>query len=590
LSQIGPVVILSLMFSLLETKLILPAHLRHIKIQNSNGEQGGFFGAVKKVQNRFAKGLTNFAQTHYLATLKLAVRERYTTVACFIAVLILVISLLPSGILRFVFFPNVPSDFINVELQMPQGVSYRKTFDYALKIEDAAWKMAERYEREVGSETPIIKQLMVQSIKDDEVKIVIELIPSTYRDVTSVELARWMRDSLGALSGIRALSIDANAGPSRMPVDMELTSSKLEDLRDAASQIKVELAGITGVYDIRDTFNAGGPELDIRVTTEGEALGLGQVALARQVRQAFFGAEVQRVQRGRHEVRVYVRFPESLRESVETLQSMWITLPDGRKVPFGVVGEARERTGVSTIMRLDRRRVVNVQADVNKSIVEPGRVNEVMKTEILPDLLARYPGMSYRFAGEAEDQADTERVLVVAMIAVLVMIFSVLAIPLRSYGQPLIIMSVIPFGLVGAFIGHLILGKEINVLSVIGIVGLAGIVVNDSLVMVDYINHHLGEGMSRLESVLQAGVRRFRAIVLTSVTTFMGLLPIQLETSIQSEFVKPMAISIAFGVLFATLVTLLLVPVLFFVADDIKALSLRVKRYLFGSAEIGQQR
>jgi multidrug efflux pump subunit AcrB len=202
--------------------------------------------------------------------------------------------------------------------------------------------------------------------------------------------------------------------------------------------------------------------------------------------------------------------------------------------------------------------------------------------------MARYPGVSYQFAGEPEDQADTQQILLIGSIAVLVMIFSALAVPLRSYSQPLIIMSVIPFGLVGAFVGHLILGKEINVLSIVGIVGLTGIVVNDSLVMVDYINHHMTQGMRTTEAVMKAGVLRFRAIVLTSVTTFMGLLPIQMESSIQSEFVKPMAISIAFGVLFATLVTLLLVPVLFFIAEDIKQLQQRLKHYLFADKSLQQ--
>lgn len=336
---------------------------------------------------------------------------------------------------------------------MPEGTSYLKTHEYALKIEQAAWEMSSRYQKEVGSDAAAVKQLMVLSEKDNKANITLELIPSTERDTTSVELAGWLRESIGTLSGIRSLSIDAVAGPAGLPLDVELASKDLDSLRQAADQVKEALLGIGGVFDVRDTFNAGGPELDIRVTREGEALGLGQVELARQVRQAFFGAEVQRVQRGRHEVRVYVRFPEAQRTTTHSLRSMWIQLPDGRKVPFDVVAEALERTGVSTINRLNRRRVVNIQADVNKSAIEPGQVTKFLETEVMPGLLARYPDVEYRFAGEAEDQADTTQTLLIAVAAVLVMIYAALAVPLRSYSQPLVIMAVIPFGLVGAFFG-----------------------------------------------------------------------------------------------------------------------------------------
>ena len=430
--------------------------------------------------------------------------------------------------------------------------------------------MDERYKRETGGEIGAVKELMTLSSSDTEADITIELLDSTERSIQSVEMAIWLREYMGNLAGVQSLSIDANAGPSGSPVDVELTGSNLQNLRSSAAEVKTALALFDGVFDVRDTFNAGAPELDIRITSEGESLGLGQVELARQVRQAFFGAEIQRVQRGRNEVRVYVRFPEHHRTSLDSLNTMWIEIPDGRRVPFDVVGKAIESTGVSSINRFNRQRVVNVRADVNKSLVEPGKVNEMLRREVLPKVIAQYPGVSFRFSGEAEAQADSTATLQLGIAVVLIMIYAALAIPLKSYGQPLLIMSAIPFGIVGALLGHFLLGKEISVLSVIGMVGLMGIVVNDSLVLVDYINHRIEEGTQWREAVLQAGVRRFRAVVLTSLTTFMGLLPIQLETSIQAQFVKPMAISVAFGVLFATLVTLFLVPILFYVANDLK--------------------
>ena len=401
----------------------------------------------------------------------------------------------------------------------------------------------------------------------------IDLVPSEQRAISSVVLAQWLREELGQLEGVRELSIDAVAGPPGSALEVQFTGNNLESLRLAAKELKQSLTLMEGVQDVSDSFNAGGKELDIHVTPQGEALGLGDVDLARQVRQAFFGAEVQRVQRGRDEVRVYVRLPAGERAQLGSLQSLWIRLPDGRKVPFPVVGEAREKTGLSVIDRIDRKRVVFVRADVNKRVVEPGEVTDLLQAEILPEILQRHPGITYSFGGEAEAEEKTSEALTYGFIIILIMIYGALAIPLKSYLEPTLIMSVIPFGIIGAIIGHLLLGKDISILSVIGIIGLVGVVVNDSLVMVDFINHYIDEGHDWRSAILEAGPKRFRPVILTSVTTFLGLLPIQMETSIQSEFVKPMAISVAFGVLFATFVTLILVPVLYHIARDLEALT-----------------
>ena len=483
------------------------------------------------------------------------------------------LALVPAGIVRLVFFPNVPSNQINIDLKMPQGTPWQRTHDYTLRIEQAAREMDDRYRRETGSEGGVIQELMSLSTTDTESRVTVELLPSTERKLTSVELAGWLREALGPLSGVQSLAFDANAGPPGLAVDVELAGKDLQALRSAAEELKSALVGFAGVYDVRDSFDAGGPELDIRLTPQGDALGLGQVELARQVRQAFFGAEIQRFQRDRHEVRVYVRFPAATRANLETLRSMWIEVPGHGKVPFEVVGEAVERTGVSTINRFNRQRVVNVLAEVDKSKIEPGDVIRAITGELLPGILAQHPGVTSRMSGQAEQQAETADTLGLGVVAVMLMIYAALAVPLRSYGQPLIIMAVIPFGIVGAILGHLILGNSISMLSVVGMIGLVGIVVNDSLVLVDNINQRIrAQGQAWRAAVLEGGVQRFRPVVLTSVTTFMGLLPIQLESSIQAQFVKPMAISIAFGVLFATAVTLFLVPVLSFVGRDLRAL------------------
>ncbi len=568
MGQIGAVVILCIFFSLIETKLILPAHLRHIRIGQK--ATSGWRKPVDAVQGYCSTGLKNFASGPYKRLLSLSLKHRYTTLSIFVGLLIVCLALVPSGIVRFVFFPNVPSDQIIVNLEMPQGTPWQKTHDYARRIEKAAQAMNERYLASLDTEIDVVRHLMVVSESDTSARVDIDLVPSEERTISSVVLAQWFREELGILEGVRVLNIDAVAGPAGANLEVQLQGKDLEILRLAANELKQAMAGIAGVQDISDSFNGGGRELDIRVSPEGEVLGLGNVELARQVRQAFFGAEIQRVQRGRHEVRVYVRLPAAERARVDSLQSLWIVLPDGRKMPFSVVGEARELTGLSVINRIDRQRVVIVRADVNKLQVEPGEVTRLLQKEVLPQLLKKYPGIDYHLGGEAEDEASTSSSLGYGLVMVLLMIFGALAIPLKSYVEPMLIMSVIPFGIIGAILGHLLLGNDLSILSVIGIIGLVGVVVNDSLVMVDFINHYIDEGHDWRSAVMEAGPMRFRAVILTSLTTFLGLLPIQLETSIQSQFVKPMAISVAFGVLFATFVTLILVPVLYFIAKDLE--------------------
>ena len=573
LSVLVPVVVFSLMFSLLETKLILPAHLRHIRRGQLRTKRRGPLGWLQRLQEACSQSLVSFSQGLYRTLLLWAVDFRYVTLALFVGGLLVCLALIPSGLVRFVFFPNVPSDSISIDLKMPSGSSWQSTHAYSLRIEEAVKAMDRRFIEETGSAVSVVRDMRTLSETDTEAEIWLELLPSTERDLTSVEFSNWIRSELGALDGVQSLVFDARAGPGGSAIDIELAGTDLEEMRSAAEELKVALLPFEGVSDIRDTFDAGGPELDIRVTAEGEALGLTQVELARQVRQAFFGAEVQRVQRGRHEVRVYVRLPAEQRKSLDALRLLWIDIPGRGKVPFDVVGTALERTGVSTINRFERQRVVNVRAEVDKSRVEPGEINKKIVSDILPGVLQRHPGVSHRLAGQAEQQADSTSSLQLGFLAILVMIYAALAVPLRSYGLPLIIMAVIPFGLTGAVLGHLIVGSNVSILSLIGMIGLTGIVVNDSLVLVDHINHRLKKHEEQWrDAVVNGAVRRFRPVVLTSLTTFVGLLPIQLETSLQSQFVKPMAVSVGFGVLFATFVTLALVPVLYFIGRDIQAL------------------
>ncbi|MFT5032395.1 MAG: multidrug efflux pump subunit AcrB, partial [Bacteroidia bacterium] len=493
--------------------------------------------------------------------------------AIFVASFLLVISLVPAGIVRFVFFPDIASDEIKINLRLPPSAPYQLTHDYALRIEAAADVVNQRYRQESGESRDVIVDLETLSVSDDRAELWAALLPSEDRNIDSVTMAQWWREAIGPLPGIKELSFDAKAGPGGgVDLDVALESENLDELRLAAEDLKQELQQVSGVFDIRDTFGAGAPEVDVRIKPAGELLGLGQTEIARQVRQAFFGAEIQRFQRGRHEVRVYARLPIKERDTLKTLQNLWINLPSGERVPFADVAEARYSSGISNIKRVDRKRVVNIQTGIDKARIEPDEVVDKLRRELLPALKERHPSISYRFAGQVEEQQQDTRELKTKGALVLLIIYAALAIPLKSYIQPLFIMSAIPFAVVGAILGHWISGHSFSFLSLVGVIALAGVVVNDSLVLVDFINQKVDSGMEKLEAVVEAGQARFRAVVLTSLTTFLGLLPIQLETSIQAQFIKPMAISVGYGILFATGVTLFLVPILFFVARDISLL------------------
>jgi multidrug efflux pump subunit AcrB len=354
-------------------------------------------------------------------------------------------------------------------------------------------------------------------------------------------------------------------------MSVQIKGESLIELRATANALKRELAGYPGVIDISDSFRGGKRELALEILPEAEALGLSLSDLARQVRQAFYGQEVQRVQRGRDDVRVMVRYPQSDRRSLGDLEQMRIRTSDGFAVPFSAVAHAEVEEGYSSIKRVDRRRVVTVTADVDEAVANANQIAADLRARVMPALAARHPGIEYDFAGEQREQSEFLESLKRGWVVALLVIYALLAIPLRSYLQPLIIMSAIPFGLVGAVWGHVLLGHDFSMFSLIGLVALSGVVVNDSLVMVDYINGRVAQGEGVSEAIRSAGIARFRAILLTSLTTFAGLTPLMMETSVQAQMLIPMAISLAFGVIFATAITLVLVPASYLILEDVQA-------------------
>ena len=590
-SVMAPVVILCLILSLIETKLILPAHLKHIRVKKEQDapEKSSWFFPFNLIQNALSSlsayliriqqavnsGMLSFIAHVYSPALHKAIRHRYITLAGFISILIITAAMLPSGWVRFVFFPNVPSDTIRATLEMPIGTSYKQTHAYAERINKAAIKLNSTLIAELNSEKNIIKHISTEASNDTQVRFSAELMPSTQRTTSSIDIANRWRALVGELPGVKELSFEARIGHIGTPIDIQIQGENLEELRNAANDLSKRLRTYDGVFDVRDTFGSGGTEVHISLTKLGQSLGLHQYELARQVRQAIFGEEIQRIQRGRHEVRVYTRYPNSDRNDIDALYNIWIHLPNGEEIPLKQVARFESRPGISTIHRMNRHRTVNVKANIDKTRLDPGAVINKLQASLLPDLLKQYPSIQFVLEGEAKDQADNLKTLSFGFAIVLVLIYAALAIPLRSYFQPLYIMSAIPFGIVGALLGHYITDKALSILSIIGILALSGIVVNDSLVLVDDINQRIKSGVNKLEAVIHAGERRFRAVILTSLTTFMGLIPLLLERSIQAQFLIPMATSVAFGIVFATSVTLILLPVLFYIINDLAQLSSR---------------
>ena len=376
---------------------------------------------------------------------------------------------------------------------------------------------------------------------------------------------------MGELPGVRGLRIGGTGGPGGDGPDLsfQLVGRDFAQLESASQVLESRIRAYTGTYDVRNSFEGGLRELQLQIQPAAEVLGLSQQDLARQVRQAFFGEEVQRVQRGLDDVRVMVRYPKAQRDSEGYLEAMRIRTPTGQEVPFSAVAEVVVGSSPSVIRRYDRERAISITARIDKDIAEPGRITSELREVHLPEILAQHPGVSFRVSGQTRDQQEVQRDLLAGTALALFLIYALIAIPLRSYVQPLLIMSVIPFGMIGAVIGHLLLGIPISLLSLFGIIALSGVVVNDSLILVDFVNRHRRAGEPRIDAAIKAARARFRPIILTSLTTFLGLAPIVFfETSFQAQIVIPMATSLAFGIVFATVITLGLIPILYLIADD----------------------
>jgi multidrug efflux pump subunit AcrB len=582
------IVIPCLLFSLVESLWILPAHLSHMKAKPKNT-------AWRKFQGFFADGLEWYIKAVYSPSLNFLLRWRYVTVAAGLATLLITLGTVRGGYIRFEFFPPVEADYISAALTMPQGTPADQTSDVVQLLEESAERAREEFRDRpggndlfrhisaaVGDQPYTVSQqrnagtAATRSTAGHLGEVTIELSPAEDRDFSSSELVDRWREVTGTVPDAVELTFSASLFSPGDDIDVQLTGPDLDQLREVANAVKSRLSEYAGVSQIADSFREGKQEVKLGIKPQAETLGLTQADLGRQVRQAFYGEEAQRIQRGRDDIRVMVRYPEDERRSLGDLENMRIRTPDGAEVPFREVADVQLGRGYSSIKRVDRRRAVNVTADVDPAKASADSIAADLETRVLPEILEDHPGVFFSFEGQKAEQRDTMGGLARGFALALVLIFTLLAIPLRSYVQPLIIMTAIPFGLVGAIWGHLLMGMNLTILSMFGIVALTGVVVNDSLVLVDFINRKLKETGDHHQAIRIAGAGRFRPIILTSVTTFAGLLPLLLEKSMQARFLVPMAVSLGFGVIFSTMITLVLVPCGYLILEDLRSLGRRL--------------
>jgi multidrug efflux pump subunit AcrB len=565
---IAVVVILCLLFSLIESKLILPSHLVGLRLGRPMTSRIAF---LERWQRKIAGGLTQFIDNRYQPFLRLCLKHRYATLASFMAILIISVNAVSAGIARFEFFPNVPGDGVQAQIIMQDGTSVEIMRETLGRVEAAAYQMDANYRAEYPEDKGLFEHLIFYTESDTQAIFMMSLTHPEERSISAFEVEKLWRDEVGPLPNVRKQRYFAgtNAGGGAK-INLTLSGSDPEQLTQAGKELQAKLGQYNGVFDIYNSQGAGGREVLISLKPHASQLGITLGDVARQVRQAFYGEEVQRLQRGADTVKVMVRYPLEDRRSLATLEEMYIRTANGRSVAINEVADIQLGLGLTAINRIDRARTVTISADADASKVQSGVVISDLTENHIPQLLAKYPGLKFGLGGASEEERKLMERMIIGFAASLFLIYGLLAVPLKSYVQPLVIMSVIPFGFIGAVIGHVLFDVAISMLSIFGLIALAGVVVNDSLILVEFVNRGRSDNDSIDQALLGAGKKRFRAILLTTMTTFVGLLPMLFETSTQAQFVIPMALSLSFGIVFATTITLVLVPCLYRVIYDLR--------------------
>ena len=580
--RIFPLVVISvLVWSLIESLTILPSHLAH---SSDDEPKNPILLMVSKkwghMQDRIVKGLDHVRHNIYRPILIKAVNHPFSALSFAAGIFILTIGIMLSGILKFSFFPAVEDDLAIATIEYPSGTPIEVTRKGYDKLEESAKILESELIEEFPDQAVIRNRLSTIGylpmltktsrgpgnldalfVGANMAEVALELAPSENRTISTEEIVRKWRSIMPDLPGVKELSFKSDLFSAGDPINIQLSSKYIDDLVLAKNELKAQLVRFPGVFDVSDTYNIGKEEISINLLPAAKNYGVNMMMVANQVRQAFYGLEVQTIQRGRNELKVMLQYPEDQRSSISDLENMMILTPTGSTIPVRQIAQLEIGEGLASIERKNRKRSINVTADVDLTVTNGNEVIATVMSSIMPKILQQYNSVAYSLEGEQQEQGENLRSLGKNFVLAMLVVYMLLAIPFKSYFQPLVVMSSIPFGMTGAVLGHIFLGLNLSVLSMMGIVALTGVVVNDSLVMVDFINRYRAEGNSIKDAVLEAGPRRFRPIFLTSLTTFVGLVPLILEKSTQAKFMIPMAVSLSFGVLFATAITLLLVPV-----------------------------
>jgi multidrug efflux pump subunit AcrB len=557
------VVIIVLALSLIESLFILPAHLAHAR---AAGRRRGSLGAkLHGVQQAFSRGFNRLVEMLFRPVLDLCLRFRYITASIALALFLIVGGYATSAHMGMILMPEVSADEIEAGVRMPVGTTRDQSAEIAEAVTRASIKMFEEHnlhEVAEGIKTNVRGQ--------DFIDVEIVMRPPDQRDMTANEVIELWRDSIGDLPGVDQVAFEAESGPGgyRQDISVDLSHSDVSVLEQAAGVFLQRVERFANTRDVSDNYNKGKAQYDFRLRPEGRALGLTDQDLGEQLRGAFFGSLALRLLRGTNEIEVRVKLPEEQREDIHNLEDLVIRTPSGMEVPLLDVAEFEETEAFDSINRRDGRRVINVSMDV-----EPKRavtqVIEALRNEELPRLRSEFPGITWTFEGSNAEMRRATASLWGYFGLALAVIYTLLAIAFRNYVQPLIVLVAIPFGIVGAVIGHILLGYDLSLVSLMGVIALSGVVINDSLIMIDFANRKRTE-CSAFTAISQAGLRRFRPIMLTTLTTFGGLMPLIFEKSLQAQYIIPMAISLGFGILFATAIILVLVPCLYLILEDVR--------------------
>jgi multidrug efflux pump subunit AcrB len=572
------VVVLALAFSLIESLFILPAHLSGMHPRDMS--QAGRFG---RFQKGISQSITHFARTHYRRIGQFCVRRHYLTASIFLSVTLVVFTLFNTGRVEKSFMPEIESDEIVVNVVMPEGAPYSRALEILAQLQAAEAALEEEVNQRTEGEGVLIENWYTRS-RRDSVLAIVKLAPPEVRDMPAKEASIRLRELMGDVPDAKEVSVEYTHGNGGPGFELSIRHPDLEILREATMDLENQLRTYDALYDVRNNLESASEEIRLTLKPGTTKLGLTLAEVNRQVRQAYFGEEVQRLPRAGQDVKVKVRYPTESRRSIESLKNFRVRTADGREMPLLSVAELQYAPGIKRINRWNGNRAVRVSADLKENIRE-----EIMKDldeNFFPEWERRYPGIIRGAVGQAEgEQRFIKEIMGLYLIALFAM-YTMLAVAFRSYFQPVLIMIAIPFAFVGAIFGHFIMGMTMAIFSYFGIAAAAGVVVNDNLVLMDYSNRLRDRGMPPLEAVVEAGVIRFRPILLTTVTTIVGLTPMMLERSIQAKFLQPVVLALASGVGIAFFVTLLLVPSLYAIGLDIerglKRLRARIRGRLFG--------